>query len=51
MVAAAGGRFTGLEWPLQIHDFPFRLVTQDRLQFAAAVERVERAPSAAQKGS
>jgi SAM-dependent methyltransferase len=39
MVAAAGGRFTGLEWPLQIHDYPFRLVTQDRLQFAAGVER------------
>jgi SAM-dependent methyltransferase len=39
MVAAAGGRIAGLEWPLQIHDYPFRLVTQDRLQFAAAVQR------------
>jgi SAM-dependent methyltransferase len=39
MVEAAGGRFTGLEWPLQIHDYPFRLVTQDRLQFAAGIER------------
>jgi SAM-dependent methyltransferase len=38
MVAEAGGRFTGLDWPLQIHDYPFRLVTQDRLQFAARVE-------------
>ncbi len=40
MVAAAGGRFTGIEWPLQIHDYPFRLVTQDRLQFAAGVVKV-----------
>jgi SAM-dependent methyltransferase len=40
LVTAAGGHFTGLEWPLRIHDLPFRLVTQDRLQFAAAVQRV-----------
>jgi SAM-dependent methyltransferase len=39
LVGAAGGRITGLEWPLRIHDLPFRLVTQDRLQFAARVER------------
>jgi SAM-dependent methyltransferase len=38
MVTAAGGAITGLDWPLQIHDYPFRLVTQDRLQFAAAIE-------------
>lgn len=38
MVAGAGGRFTGIEWPLRIHDLPFRLVTQDRVQFAARVE-------------
>jgi SAM-dependent methyltransferase len=38
MVAAAGGRFAGIEWPLRIHDLPFRLVTQDRLQFAARIE-------------
>lgn len=41
LVAAAGGRFTGLEWPLQIHDYPFRLVTQDRLQFAAGIRHKE----------
>jgi SAM-dependent methyltransferase len=40
MVAAAGGRFTGLDWPLQIHDYPFRLITQDRVQFAARVEHL-----------
>jgi len=39
LVRAAGGRITGLEWPLQIHDYPWRLVTQDRLQFASRVER------------
>ncbi|WP_437728742.1 class I SAM-dependent methyltransferase [Sorangium sp. So ce861] len=39
LVRGAGGRITGLEWPLRIHDMPFRLVTQDRLQFAARVER------------
>jgi SAM-dependent methyltransferase len=39
LVRASGGRVTGLDWPLQIHDYPWRLVTQDRLQFAAGVER------------
>ena len=39
MVAACGGRFAGLDWPLQIHDYPFRLVTRDELQFAARIER------------
>lgn len=38
MVQEAGGRVTGLEWPLQIHDYPFRLVTRDELQFAARIE-------------
>jgi SAM-dependent methyltransferase len=38
MVAGAGGRFAGLTWPLRIHDYPFRLITQDRLQFAARIE-------------
>ena len=38
MVAGAGGRFTGIDWPLRIHDPPFRWVTQDRVQFAARVE-------------
>jgi SAM-dependent methyltransferase len=45
MVAAAGGRFTGIEWPLQIHDYPFRWITQDRLQFAARVEHVNQKES------
>ncbi|WP_437916867.1 methyltransferase domain-containing protein [Sorangium sp. So ce302] len=40
LVRGAGGRITGLEWPLRIHDLPFRLVTQDRLQFAARIERL-----------
>ena len=38
MIDAAGGRFAGLTWPLQIHSFPFRLLTGDRIQFAASVE-------------
>ena len=37
----AGARFTGLTWPLQIHDYPFRLITQDRLQFVARIERIK----------
>jgi SAM-dependent methyltransferase len=39
LVERAGGRLRALEWPLNIHDYPFRLITQDRLQFAARVER------------
>jgi len=42
LARAAGGRITGLVWPLRIHDAPFRLITQDELQFAA---RIERAPA------
>ena len=39
LVAAAGGRFRGLVWPLQVHDEPIRRVTRDELQFAARIER------------
>jgi SAM-dependent methyltransferase len=42
LVRQAGGRVTGLEWPLRIHDLPFRLVTQDRLQFVARIEHATR---------
>jgi len=42
LVDQAGGRLSDLEWPLNIHDWPFRLVTQDRLQFAARVEPAPR---------
>jgi SAM-dependent methyltransferase len=38
LVHAVGARFTALTWPLQIHDYPFRIITQDRLQFAACIE-------------
>ncbi len=41
LVREAGGRFTGLSWPLRIHDLPWRLVTQDRLQFAAKIQHAE----------
>jgi len=41
LVRDAGGRFTGLEWPLRIHDLPWRLITQDRLQFAAKIQHAE----------
>ena len=40
LVDDAGGRITGLEWPLRIHDLPWRLITQDRLQFAAKIQHV-----------
>lgn len=39
LVTSAGGRVTALAWPLQIHDYPFRVVTRDALQFAARVEK------------
>jgi SAM-dependent methyltransferase len=41
-VAEAGGRVVRETWPLRIHHLPFRLVTRDELQFAAAVEPVRR---------
>ena len=47
MVAACGGRFAKLTWPLQIHDYPFRIVTRDELQFAARIERAGAARGAA----
>jgi hypothetical protein len=42
LVREAGGRITGLDWPLKIHDLPFRLVTRSELQFAARIERTAR---------
>jgi len=40
LVARAGARFTTMTWPMQIHDYPFRVVTRDELQFAACIERL-----------
>jgi ubiquinone/menaquinone biosynthesis C-methylase UbiE len=40
LVREAGGQITGLEWPLRIHDLPWRLITQDRLQFVAKIQHV-----------
>jgi SAM-dependent methyltransferase len=40
LVRDAGGHITGLTWPLRIHDLPWRLVTQDRLQFTAKIEHL-----------
>lgn len=51
LVERAGGRVRGLWWPLRIHDLPFRLVTQDRLQFAARIERAALAADAADGAS
>ncbi|WP_437737891.1 class I SAM-dependent methyltransferase [Sorangium sp. So ce1335] len=51
LVHGAGGRITGLEWPLRIHDLPFRLVTQDRLQFAARIERAGAERTAGAEGA
>ena len=45
LVHAAGGRVASLAWPLRVHDLPFRLITGDKLQFAARVERAR--PAAA----
>jgi SAM-dependent methyltransferase len=42
MVGSCGGRIASLAWPLRIHDYPFRLVTRDELQFAARVEHAGR---------
>lgn len=39
LVRSAGGRIESIEWPLRIHDAPFRYVTRDEYQFAAAVVR------------
>ncbi|MEJ7732584.1 MAG: class I SAM-dependent methyltransferase [Polyangiaceae bacterium] len=46
LVERAGGRVRGLWWPLRIHDLPFRLLTQDRLQFAARIEPLPAEPGA-----
>ena len=44
LVERAGGRVTAVEWPLRVHDLPFRLLTRDAYQFAAAVQRASPAP-------
>ena len=40
LVRDAGGRVTRLDWPLRIHDLPFRLVTRSELHFAARIEPI-----------
>ena len=37
LVERAGGHVAALEWPLRVHDLPFRLITRDTYQFAAAI--------------
>ena len=39
LVEGAGGKVTRLEWPLRIHDAPFRWLTPDALQLVMRVER------------
>jgi len=40
MVDEAGGRMVSLDWPVLIHDLPWRVVTRSELQFSALVEQV-----------
>lgn len=39
LVTRVGAQVDSLEWPLRIHDLPFRIVTRDTYQFAAALTR------------
>jgi SAM-dependent methyltransferase len=39
LVDRVGARIDSIEWPLRIHDLPFRLVTRDEYQFAAGIVR------------
>lgn len=38
MIESAGGRMTGLEWPLALHELPWRIVARPGLHFVAKVE-------------
>lgn len=38
MVEQAGGRLIGLEWPLKLHDLPWRIVVPSSLHFVAKIE-------------
>lgn len=38
MIERAGGRLTGLEWPLMLHDLPWRIVAPSSLHFIAKIE-------------
>jgi len=44
LVDRAGGRFANIEWPLRIHDAPFRWITRDEHHFAAAIVRRDAPP-------
>jgi SAM-dependent methyltransferase len=37
LIASAGGRLDVLDWPLEIHDMPWRLVVRSELQFSAKI--------------
>lgn len=38
LIDQAGGRLSRLEWPLKLHDLPFRIVAPSSLHFIAKVE-------------
>lgn len=42
MVNAANGRIAAVEWPLPLHDMPWRIVGWPELQFTARIEPVGR---------
>jgi SAM-dependent methyltransferase len=46
LVDRVGGRICAVDWPLRIHDLPWRVLTRSELQFAALVE-----PRTAREGS
>jgi hypothetical protein len=42
MVDRAGGRVESLDWPLRIHDLPWRIVVRPELHFTAKIVPLER---------
>lgn len=45
LVDRAGARFESIEWPLRIHDAPFRWITRDEHHFVASLVRLDDPPT------
>lgn len=51
LVRRAGGSIVALDWPLRVHDLPWRLVTRSELQFAALIEPAPRPAARPERGA
>jgi hypothetical protein len=51
MITTAGARMAGLDWPIKMHDLPWRAIAWPELQFSAKLVPLRSAPNYLSRGS